>query len=30
VDQVTVVFPGGKTAQQSGVKSNRTITIEEP
>jgi hypothetical protein len=30
VDQVTVVFPGGKVAQQSGVKSNQTITIEEP
>jgi hypothetical protein len=30
VDQVTVVFPGGKTAQRSGVKSNQTITIEEP
>ncbi|QQS48828.1 MAG: ASPIC/UnbV domain-containing protein [Acidobacteriota bacterium] len=30
VDHVTVVFPGGRTSRQSGVKSNRTITIEEP
>jgi hypothetical protein len=30
IDQVTVVFPGGKTVRQSSVKSNQTITIEEP
>jgi hypothetical protein len=30
VDQVTVVFPGGKTVRQSSVKSNQTIVIEEP
>ncbi len=30
VDSVIVTFPSGKVAQQQGVKSNQTITIEEP
>lgn len=30
IDQVTVIFPGGKNVRQQGVKSNQTLTIEEP
>ncbi len=30
VDQVEVIFPNGKRIERKGVKSNQTLTVEEP